>query len=118
MSLAEVRLMRAFRASSILFLRTSHHGLKGSFSKYLFLRLVVETYLSGAKLTPIMMGKGQIHCNANGIRYAHWSSLSTVPRRTPVEMKPPIDQHRFTYEVKYALKATGLTSAAYVVVSV
>lgn len=54
----------------------------------------VRSHLSGAKLTAKKIGTGQIHCNANGIRYAHWSSLSTVPRRTPVEMKPPITQHR------------------------
>ncbi len=70
--LAETRLRRTFLASSIRSWRTSHHGD------------------SGARSTPTMMGMGQNHWIAYGMRQPHSSSRCRSPRKTPPEMVCPI----------------------------
>jgi len=71
----EVSRSNAARAPSLSPLRTCHQGD------------------SGASATPIMIGIGQIHWMAKGMRYAHSSFRVTQPRFTPAAMNWPITQH-------------------------
>lgn len=73
---------------------------------------------SGAKITPTRIGTANTHCSANGSRYDHFDCEFTKARTTPTPQICPSSQHMFTLLRRYARIATGMTSAAYVVVKV
>ena len=65
-----------------------------------------------------MMGIGQIHWRANGMRYPHCVVFFISPVRMPVDKRPPMTQHMLIHEVMYPLRCVGQRSAAYEIASV
>ena len=78
-----------------------------------------------------MMGSGHTHCVAYGMRHPQSSERFSRPVSTPADIicptthcplatshKIPKLTHRLQYVVRYGRSASGLMSAAYVVVNV